>query len=70
MSELQVFQREYGKLGVMKDSLLLMLVATLVATASWAFWHYLGKEALDGYTAMIAVLLVLDNARLRRALKK
>jgi len=54
----------------MNDSLLLMLVATLVASAAWAFWHYFGEEAVDAYTAVMAVLLVLDNVRLRRALKK
>lgn len=54
----------------MKDSILLLTVAVIVAYAAWVFWHYVGLNGFELLSTLIVVSLVVDNARLRRELKK
>jgi len=53
----------------MKRSLLFLLTAGVLSLTAWCFWHFLGRDAMDVFTAFILVLLAVDNDRLRRALK-
>jgi hypothetical protein len=53
-----------------KDSILLLTVAVIVAYAAWVFWHYVGLNGFELLSTLIVVSLVVDNARLRRELKK
>lgn len=53
----------------MKDSLLLLLSAGAAASAAWAFWHFLGRDALEVLTTVAVVALAVDNTRLRRLLR-
>jgi hypothetical protein len=53
-----------------KDSILLLTVAMIVAYAAWVFWHYVGLNGFELLSTLIVVSLVVDNARLRRELKK
>jgi hypothetical protein len=53
----------------MKDSLLLLATGIGVSLASWAFWHYLGNDALCTLTTIMLVGVVADNMRLRRQLR-
>ena len=50
----------------MRDRGLLVLSAGIMATASWAFWHFLGEDAFTVFSTMILLSLVFDNLRLRR----
>ena len=52
----------------MKRSLLFLVTAGVLSLTAWGFWHFLGRDALDVFTASILVLLAVDNDRLRRAL--
>jgi hypothetical protein len=54
----------------MKDALLLLATGVGVSFASWAFWHYLGNDALCTLTTITLVGVVADNMRLRRQLRK
>ena len=54
----------------MKDSILLLTVAVIIAYAAWVFWHYVGLNGFELISTLIVVSLVVDNARLRRELKK
>lgn len=53
----------------MKDSLSLLATAAVVSSAAWAFWHYLGNDALSTFTTIVLVGVVADNVRLRRQLR-
>lgn len=53
----------------MKDRLLLLLAGMAAAGLAWAFWHYLGRDALSTLLVLALVALSLENARLRRALR-
>jgi hypothetical protein len=53
----------------MKDSLSLLVTGLVVSAAAWAFWHYLGNDALCTITTVALVGLTVDNARLRRKLR-
>lgn len=50
----------------MKDRLMLLVAGVVVSAAAWGFWHFLGPHALDVFTAVVIVLLAVDNMRLRR----
>lgn len=54
----------------MKDSILLLTVAVIVAYAAWVFWHYVGLNGFELISTLIVVSLAVDNTRLRRELKK
>ena len=54
----------------MKDSILLLTVALIVAYAAWVFWHYVGLNGFELISTLIVVSLAVDNTRLRRELKK
>ena len=54
----------------MKDSILLLTVALIVAYAAWVFWHYVGLNGFGLISTLIVVSLAVDNTRLRRELKK
>lgn len=53
----------------MKDQILLLISALLIAAASWLFWHFLGQDAYSILLMITALYLFFDNARLRRILK-
>jgi len=54
----------------MKDSILLLLTALLVAVVSWAFWHFAGADGFAVLNLLALVALAADNLRLRRRLKR
>ena len=54
----------------MKDELLLILTALACAGGAWAFWHYLGEQALGALSAIALIALAADNYRLRRRLRQ
>lgn len=53
-----------------KDSVLLLAVAVIVAFAAWVFWHYVGLKGIELLSTLTIVALAVDNSRLRRELKK
>jgi hypothetical protein len=53
-----------------KDSILLLTVAVIIAYAAWVFWHYVGLNGFELISTLIVVSLAVDNTRLRRELKK
>jgi hypothetical protein len=53
----------------MKDSILLLATGAGASLASWAFWHYLGNDALCTLTTVVLVGVVADNVKLRRELR-
>jgi len=54
----------------MKDCLSLLAAGVLLALFGWAFWHYLGPDALCTLVILTLVAVTVDNARLRRELRK
>jgi uncharacterized membrane protein YqjE len=54
----------------MKDAVFLLLVALFVALVSWAFWHYMGGNAVQVLAMLALISLATDNYRLRRQLKR
>lgn len=52
----------------MKGPVYFLLVATIIALASWIFWRYLGDEAFQILTMVLLVALAIDNHRLRQQL--
>ncbi|HWW70267.1 MAG TPA: hypothetical protein VN089_10030 [Duganella sp.] len=54
----------------MKDDLLLILTALVCAAGAWAFWHYLGEQALGALSTIALIALAADNYRLRRRLRQ
>jgi hypothetical protein len=54
----------------MKDQLVLLLTAIVVATLAWAFFHYLGQDAWPILSALVIIVLTSDNVRLRRQVKE
>lgn len=54
----------------MKDFLSLLVVGALFALLGWALWHYLGPDALCTLVILTLVAVTVDNARLRRQLRK
>lgn len=53
----------------MKDRLALVLLGGAGAALAWAFWHYLGSDALSTLLILALVSVGADNLRLRRALR-
>lgn len=54
----------------MKDQITLLLVALACSGGAWAFWHFLGANAVDALLTMLALTLTADNLRLRRKLRR
>lgn len=54
----------------MKDQVWLFLTAVGCAIAGWAFWHYLGTDAVVVLMTLALVTSVADNLRLRRKLRE
>ncbi|HEX8596523.1 MAG TPA: hypothetical protein VF682_25060 [Pseudomonas sp.] len=54
----------------MKRPVYFLLVATIIALASWMFWRYLGDEAFQVLTMVSLIALAIDNHRLRQQLKR
>ena len=52
----------------MKRLLLFLAAAGAFLLTAWAFWHFLGEDAMDVLTASVIVLLAVENDRLRGAL--
>jgi hypothetical protein len=53
----------------MKDRLLLLAASIACSLLAWAFWHYLGGDAPSALVTIMLVVVVADNARLRRQLR-
>jgi hypothetical protein len=53
----------------MKDDLILIVTATIVALFAWAFWHFLGQSAFSVISTFALLIVTGDNIRLRRKLK-
>lgn len=53
----------------MRNLAALLCVGGLVAGLGWAFWHYLGNDAFTALSTLTLVVLLVDNARLRRRLR-
>lgn len=53
----------------MKDAASLMFFGSLFSAVAWLFWHVLGSDAMNVLVAVCLVVVVVDNARLRRALR-
>ena len=53
-----------------KDDLLLIVTALGCAGGAWAFWHYLGEQALGALSTVALIALAADNYRLRRRLRQ
>ena len=53
----------------MRDNLILISTALVCAGFAWAFWHYLGEQALGVLTVITLIALAADNYRLRRRLR-
>lgn len=54
----------------MKDDVMLVLTALACAGGGWAFWHYLGAQALGALSTIALIALAADNYRLRRRLRQ
>jgi hypothetical protein len=54
----------------MRDRLALLATAVVAAALSWAGWHALGAQALDALGLVTTGVLAVDNARLRRQLRR
>jgi hypothetical protein len=54
----------------MRDQLVLAVCALAVAGVAWAFWHFLGTDAVTVMLLLALVGVTGDNARLRRRLGK
>lgn len=54
----------------MKDSILLLAVAVIVAIAAWVFWHFVGLHGFELLGTLMIVALAVENMRLRRELNK
>jgi uncharacterized membrane protein YfcA len=53
----------------MKDRLLLIFAGGICALLAWAFWKYLGSDALSLLPTVMLIVAVIDNVRLRRQLR-
>lgn len=53
----------------MKDDVILLITATIVALLAWAFWHFLGQHAFSVISTFALLIVTADNMRLRRKLK-
>jgi len=53
----------------MKDKIFLLLAGVACALGAWAFWHYLGKDAMTVLLSVVALSATADNVRLRRKLR-
>jgi hypothetical protein len=54
----------------MNDAISLLLAGLACAFLSWAFWHFLGNDALSILMTLWLVLAIADNIRLRRKLRE
>lgn len=54
----------------MRGSFFLILTAACFSFVAWLFWHFLGKDAFDVFAALVLLILLADNIRLRRELNK
>lgn len=54
----------------MKDSFSLLLAGVVIAVVAWGFWHFLWADGFAVLNIVALVLLVADNFRLRRQLKR
>jgi hypothetical protein len=53
----------------MSDRILLIVTALTCSFATWAFWHYLGQDALDVLVLVALICALADNWRLRRVIR-
>lgn len=54
----------------MKDRLLLIASALASSGLAWGFWHYQGQQALSALLLLALASVIVDNVRLRRALRQ
>lgn len=55
---------------MMREQILLLLCAIACAIGAWAFWRYLGADAVIALMTLALVSAVADNLRLRRKLRE
>ncbi len=53
----------------MRDRGFLFIVACLLATASWVFWHFMAEDAFTVFSTIVLLCVALDNFRLRQKLR-
>lgn len=53
----------------MKDNVLLIMTALFCSGLAWAFWHFLGNDALSVLLSIALLSVTADNFRLRRKLR-
>ncbi|WP_296260709.1 MULTISPECIES: hypothetical protein [unclassified Pseudomonas] len=54
----------------MKDAFSLLVAGVVVAVVAWGFWHSLWGDGFAVLNLVALVVLVADNFRLRRQLKR
>ena len=54
----------------MKDAALPVLLASAIAAAAWASWHFLGQDAQSALLTVLFVTVAFDNFCLRRKLRE
>jgi len=53
----------------MKDGIVLVLLALVVAALAWGFWYVSGNDGFNVIMIVALVALTADNVRLRRQLR-
>lgn len=53
----------------MKDGIVLVLLALVVAVFAWGFWYVSGNDGFNVVMIVALVALTADNIRLRRQLR-
>lgn len=53
----------------MNDRIVLLVSALAMSLGAWAFWHFLGEDALDVLVLVALICAIADNWRLRRVLR-
>lgn len=54
----------------MRDSIVLLVAGVIVAAVAWVFWNVLGADGFAVLNIVALVVLLADNFRLRRQLRR
>ena len=54
----------------MKDALLLLATALGLSLVAWLAWQALGEDGLSIFSTLALLIVVTDNIRLRRRLRR
>jgi hypothetical protein len=55
---------------IVKDSLALLAGGVVCSGIAWVFWHYSGENGAAILLALVTAMLVVDNIKLRRELRR